>query len=483
MPKRILPVTFLLLTSIYFLVMAGPGLRTTLNSDDIVNLNVYVFQPASEIVKDNLLYFSSAYRPAGALFYRPLFDRFGFSPLPYRLVCFALLIVNLWLICFAILALTGSMEIAATATLIGAFHPRFRDLYTSSGTIYDILCFAFYAGAWLYYLHARRAGPIRRMHHFAILLLLYICALNAKEMAVTLPALFILTELFDAKSVCVGAIWRSCRLAIVAGIATVPYLWGKLGSHSPFHNLSTYRQEFGIVSFLGNCGAYLDALLYRDGIVRSHCFGPLQMAVLLGVMLGVGLLLRSRPLLFSWSMIMISFLPIAFIAPREPYAFYIPFVFWTLYAASLLVALRDRISARPVPFAGIDLRQIGLVILVFLLLLRAHRIERWRMGGSTEFGQPRIAYIVTALDRGHPLVPRGSTVLAVNDPYPTGEFGLILLMRLYFRDGTLAVDHADEDSCRYPHVIAWCGKSVAMIQHAEPCQVVLCDPSHGVGAR
>jgi hypothetical protein len=465
---------FLVSVSIYFLLMAGDGLHTGINSDDVGNLNVYAFQPWSEIVKENILYFSPAYRPAGALFYRPLFSMFRFAPLPYRAVCFFLLIVNLWLGCFAIRKFTGSMEIAAIATLIAAFHPAFRDLYASSGTIYDILCYTCYFGAWLYYLRTRGTGPTRRVSQFASVVILYIAALNAKEMAVTFPALLVLTELAYADSRNLRSLLPGCLLAITAGIATAPYIWGKLSPSSLFHNLSTYQYEIGLIPFLRNCGEYLDALLYRDGVVRSHWFGAMQVAILFGAMLGVALALRSKQLLFCWSMILVSFLPIAFIPPRAAYAFYFPFAFWSLYIAVLVVTLRDRLVATPIAGGRVLLRQIALVTIVFLLLIRAHRIERQRMSAATELGWPLIASIVTALDRGHPAVPGGSTVLAVNDPYPKGQFGLVLLLRLYFRDGRLEVDHADKDDCRYASSIVFCGGSIRMVQHSEPCQAVRC---------
>lgn len=197
---------------------------------------------------------------------------------------------------------------------------------------------------------------------------------------------------------------------------------GKLGPGSALHNTPGYLPEIGISSFLTHYGSYLDALLYRDGVARPHWFGAMHVAILLGIMLGFALLIRSRYLLFSWSMIVVSFLPIAFIGPRAPYAFYIPFTFWALYLAVFLVLMRDRIVAQPVMFVSVDIRRLVLIPAVFLLLIRAHRVERIRMGGATELGQPLIASITSALDRNHPDGPRGSTVLAVNDPYPKDQF-------------------------------------------------------------
>ena len=82
----------------------------------LVNLTAYWNQPLAALVKENVLYFSPAYRPIGALFYQPMFALIGFSPLPYRIFCFLLLTGNLGLMWLAIRSITGSPEIEWQAT-------------------------------------------------------------------------------------------------------------------------------------------------------------------------------------------------------------------------------------------------------------------------------------------------------------------------------------------------------------------------------
>src|SRR5579863_42498 len=57
----------------YFLALAGAGLSAGFTTDDLVNLTAYWKQSPATLVKENILYFSPAYRPMGALFYRPTF--------------------------------------------------------------------------------------------------------------------------------------------------------------------------------------------------------------------------------------------------------------------------------------------------------------------------------------------------------------------------------------------------------------------------
>jgi hypothetical protein len=71
--SRTVPVICALAICAYFLVLAGQGLRAGFTTDDLVNLTKYWNQPLTALVKANILYFSPAYRPMGAVFYCPLF--------------------------------------------------------------------------------------------------------------------------------------------------------------------------------------------------------------------------------------------------------------------------------------------------------------------------------------------------------------------------------------------------------------------------
>jgi hypothetical protein len=338
-----------------------------------------------------------------------------------------------------------SSEIAALSTLIGAFHPRMVDLYWNSGAIYDILCFTFYSGALSYYGQARRAGPLLSLRAVTVFLALYVGALDSKEMAVTLPLLLILYELiyFPPATLSIREIGKwavtNCRLAAIAGAMTAPYVWAKLLPQSPFGQLHSYHPEITLDQFLGTYGAYLDTLFYSD-----HWFGETRTAVLFATMLVVALLLKSRHMVFAWSIVLISFLPIAFIPVRAAYVLYIPLAGWSLYAAALLVSLRDALVSSRRSIGTVQVRQIALFLLVLVMLLRAYRVQRLRMYGELTLGQPVIQSVLGQLDRLHPSLPRGARLLAINDPLPH-PYELLLLLRLYFRDSTLEMDHGNSN--------------------------------------
>jgi len=452
----------------YFLALAGQGLSAGFTTDDLVNLTTYGNQSAAALTKANILYFSPAYRPMGALFYRPMFALVGFWPLPYRVFCFLLLVGNLGLIWLTVRSITQSSEIAAVSTLIGAFHPRLVDLYWNNGAIYDILCFTFYLGALLYYVGARREGPILNVRVTAVFMVLYLGALNSKEMAVTLPVLLILYELIYFPPATFGARqvgkWAAtnCRVAVTAGVLTVPYVWAKLLPQSLFSQLPSFHLDVSLGQFLATYGAYLDALFYRD-----HWFGRIQTAVLLAVMLGIALLLRSRHLGFAWSIVLVSFLPIAFIPMRAAYVLYIPLAGWSMYAAALLVSLRDLLFSFRKPAGPVAWREFALFVLVLVFLSRAYRVQRLRMYGELTLGQPAIRSLLAGLDQINPRFPRGTRILVINDPLPH-PYEFMLLLRLYCRDSTLEVDHGNANDGRHQYVMVWCRGALQLFDPTDP---------------
>src|SRR5262245_56020616 len=144
--------------------------------------------------------FTNSDRPMGALFYRVVFAGFGLNPLPYRIGCFLLLGVNLGLLYSFCRRLTGSREIALLACLLGAYHAQLADLYYSTGTVYDLLCYAFYYGAFVYYMKVRDTGDVPGWLQTLGVLALYLGALLAKEMAVTLPVFLVIYDLLYDRS-------------------------------------------------------------------------------------------------------------------------------------------------------------------------------------------------------------------------------------------------------------------------------------------
>jgi len=84
-------------------------------------------------------------------------------------------------------------------------------------------------------------------------------------------------------------------------------------------------------------------------------------------------------------------------------------------------------------------------------------------------GQPVIRSVLGQLERLHPNLPKGSRVLAINDPLPHPN-ELLFLLRLYFRDQTLEVDQGTSNNGRHGYVL------VLMRDHTVPAQSAKAGP-------
>src|SRR6266702_4284303 len=182
----------------WLLLFAHNGLTAPFSGDDLMNLHGYMRRSPVSLLVDNLCYWSTSYRPLGGLCYIALYSWFGFDPLPFRVACFGLLALNLSLLSRFTLRLSGSREVAFLALLLAGYHAWFVDLYYSTGTVYDLLCYSFYLGAFNLYLGVRAQGLVLASRHLGIMTAVYVCALNAKEMAASLPVLLAISLALSA---------------------------------------------------------------------------------------------------------------------------------------------------------------------------------------------------------------------------------------------------------------------------------------------
>ena len=161
----------------------------------MMNLYGYWSKPLSALVKGNFFFWTSYYRPFGGIVYRTLFALFGFNPRPVYVVFYAAMLVNLLLAYLVLSRIGGSREIGVIATLLFCFHGKLDYLYYNAGSMYDVFCFLFYFLALLIYLRARLQDRLLGVWESLGFLACFICALNSKEMAATLPVMVLLWEL------------------------------------------------------------------------------------------------------------------------------------------------------------------------------------------------------------------------------------------------------------------------------------------------
>ena len=409
-----------LLIAAIFLGFAGDGLRAYFTPDEMMNLYGAWFRPLAE-----------SRRPVGDLFYRIFFNAFGLDPLPYRIACFALLAANMALLYLFSVQLSGSREVATLACLLGAYHAHLADLYYSSDTVYELLCFLFYFGALALYVQIReRAAPWR-----VLVLVLYLCALGSKEMAVTLPLFLALYDLIyypPAPFLADALAWagRELRRLWPFLLLTAALILLKTAGQGRVTANPDFLPHFSWQTLMNGWRHYAYDLFY--GAIPFA--GPRIILLWVAVLLP-GLALRKRGLLFAACVILLGILPVVLIAERGFYAVYLTLPGWYLLIAQLLVTARQRLLPRP----GAASPAI-LFLLVAACLVPLHWRQKPRGKAWVAEAHQSVRCVLEPL-RGY-AIPRGAKVLILDDPFPKEDFILTFMFRLAFRDDEIQVRRA-----------------------------------------
>lgn len=436
-----------------FLFFAGAGVHADFTRDDLMNLHNYLQQGTLGVLQGNVCYWSASYRPLGGVFYLSLYEVFGFNPLPFRVVCFLLLVANLLLAYRFVLALSESRETALLAALLLSYHAWFVDLYYSSGTIYELLCFFFYFAAFLSYISLSRENRPFSVRVCLAVVGLYICALNSKEMAVTFPLFILLYELVYRPP---QPQWPALRQWIltrartigVLVLVTVPYVIVKLTAEGSLTENPAYRLHVSPGRFLDAFHLYLNPLLYQE-----HVFRDSNTVQLLIGMFALAVLFRSKGMIFGWLFLLLSPLPFLFVPHYVAMFFYIPSVGWALFIASALVHLRallDRLASRIPPWRSATLSPVSALAMFVILavaLAVVHSGESPKTLRTFKSHQPDVRTTARALLELRPELPKATRVMFLDDPFPVGDdWSLLFLVRLLYNDLTLEVGRARPDA-------------------------------------
>ena len=333
-----------LLLAAYFLWFARDALRAGWAADDMMNL-YGAWQPGWwDLLLAQFRPWHGDYRPLGGLFYVTLYELFGLNPFPFRVGILLLLGGNVWLT-WRLARRLGCDEVrAALAAVVVAYHAGLGSLNYSIDVIYDILCFTFYIGALVYYLGIRRGGtPGPRQT--AVLFALYLCALNSKEMALTLPLALLAYEAIYHPAAALR--WKELRrwlagpprLAFFAAAFNLVYLYGKKYGPDPMMGMPGYQPVFSLARFGAFNGASLAQLAFRGGPI-----GTLGLLTCFTVITWLAWRYNRPALRFCWAFALIAPLPIEFLVGRYQSCLYIPLAGWAIFAAIVLADLAEGIA-------------------------------------------------------------------------------------------------------------------------------------------
>jgi hypothetical protein len=421
----------------YFLYFAAYALQGRFAIDDPINLMYYWQQGTWALIRAQLEFFSTYYRPMGGVFYLSMFHLAGLDPLPYRMVALSILVLNLAVFYRCARLISGSARIGWLAALLAAYHTRLLHLYYSNAVIYDVLCFLFYFAALGWYVGVRARGAFCNWRQTGILMVLYICALNAKEMAVTLPITLLLFELlfhpplqFNPKTL---REWlaREGRVVCILGLITAVYVAGKLTGPDSLIQNTSYQPDLTVAKFLGTVTENVRRLFYlRAGLA------PAAVAGAWAALLLFAWVTKSRYGAFCLLFAATSKLPTAFIG-RSEYNLYIPLGAWAMLVAAAVWQAAEFV-AETHGRGGRRTAIAGAVVAAFVLLNAcllwsekqmigrggiSEQDERWSI--LQQFGQLRIS------------PEHGNSIVFLNDPFGNSE--MASLTKLWFRDLSLSV--------------------------------------------
>lgn len=329
----------------YFLHFALPATRGGFREDEMMNLGIYWRAGALKSLLANVAFWTPFYRPGGALYYLPLYHFFGLDPLPYRIVQIGILAVSIPVVYYLSWRLTSSRSVAFLAVLALCYHPRLANLVFVGAFIYDVLCGFFYFAALTYYIHIREKEHRLRPLQLLGFLVLYLCALNSKEMAVTLPVIVLVYELLKCHR---WADWKaffrwSCSFAapsLIAGLLTAIYIYGKTQSSGSLTRYDSYRPKISWHHFMTSNANFVGELLYSH-----HAVTPKMLLASWAVVFIYAFLRRDRTLQLMAFWIVIVPLPIAFILPiRGGACLYLLLFGWAMILAKVAFDLITLIS-------------------------------------------------------------------------------------------------------------------------------------------
>jgi len=287
------------------------------------------------------------------------------------------------------------------------------------------------------------------------LLCLFVAALNSKEIAVSLPFAFLLFEWFWYRPsdfrlrTLAGWFAGPGRTSLLAALIDLIYIVGKLTGAQSITINPAYRPHLSGVLYLQNYSHYLSQLTYAQRELPAAA-----MLILLCGIVVASFISSQRHLKWAAFMILLAFLPLAFILPRGVSALYVPALPWALWTAGMAVAVRAIFAqclsrcagwlsaafhkpgvafwlhlATQAALAGVvTLWLAPLHALVFShALLFAHNAQN-----ANRLYHDQIRMLLPAL-------PRGGCALVLNDPYPEGVFTAMFLIHLTSGDLTMTV--------------------------------------------
>lgn len=428
----------------YFIRFVGPGLHGIFNNDDPGNIYYYWKRGPNELARNLVLFFTTYSRPMGGVYFSALYHFFGLDPLPYHVVTTILLFVNTCLAFRFGALLSGSRLIGALTALLVTYHHQMAHLVYLPAYVFDVICFTFYFLALDYYLAIRSRGAALTKTQVVVFLLLYIGALDAKEMAVTLPVIVLLYEFIwrwpgrSSFGDMVGWVRRHALPSLLAGVVTLVYILGKTFGADTLVRMEAYRPVFTWSRYCESTSRFVNTILHQPW--DTGFFQPSRALLLAAILLYIAWRSKKKHLLWMWLFLWITPLPITFLPGRGGALLYIPLAGWAVFGATLFVSLCEAMGTSRVLRIIPPRVTHGVLVLTGIGLLWACNADQsrddrlWLTGGGAGLTWSMIQEVRTV----QPTVKPGARIYVVNDPW--GSWDAKMIMELVYHDRTVNVE-------------------------------------------
>jgi hypothetical protein len=424
----------------YFLHFALPARHGGFREDEMMNLWTYWYLGAFRSILGLAKFWTPNYRTGGAVYYLPLYHFFGLNPFPYRMVQISILALSIPIAYHLARLLVFSRSVAFLAVLAFCYHPYVANVVFVGAFIYDVLCGFFYLAALTYYVHVREKGAYFHPLQLGLFLGLYVCALNSKEMAVTLPVIVLMYELLKSPrwtswNAFLSWTWRCAGPSLIAGAMTAIYLYGKIYGTGSVTRFDSYRPAYSWHNFVTSNARFVGELLYAPKV-----FTPTILILLWATVFIYAFLRRDRMVQLMAFWVVIVPLPIAFLLPiRSGGCLHLLLFGWAMICARAACDLIEFVVNRQAPEPG---TRVAVVSVLAVLLAIFTQWENQRLGivrNLLGVGE-KVRHVIAAFDSLNLQPSSSSTVLLKpNEQLFQNKWHSLLIASLVWNDHSLQI--------------------------------------------
>ncbi|MGD0869435.1 MAG: hypothetical protein ABSB88_07790 [Bryobacteraceae bacterium] len=423
----------------YFFLVSWDTLKAQFSPDEMMNIWSYWSPSPWRLLESQFMIWRGSFRPAGGLFYLPLYQVFGLTPVAYHAALLVLLLVGAYQM-YRLSRALGTGEVAsAMVALIACYHGGLSNLYYNSVFVFDVLCGIFFFATLAYYVRIRSSGRILSGGQTAAFLALYLCTLNSKEMGATLPAVLLAYEwLFHGPP---GFAWKRFaawlrgegRGVFWAGLLDAVFIYGKRFGADGLMKQAAYRPVISRERFLDFQARYIGDIFYH--LPR---FGWSATLIIWAAVTYLAWRRKNRLLRFCWWYIVLTPLPLAFLDGRDQACLYVTLAGWAVLAGTLfeswLPALARVVAAealfRRMEFGHVRTLVAAAVMMAMALTSWSYKKNEVEPGNLTI--APLTTEVLAQFRAVNPQVPPGSNVIFLTDPFHS--YDMAFIAQLWFGD-------------------------------------------------